>query len=169
MSNLPNEIRFARPGEVDAVLAILHEVRLWLADSGKKLWEERHIDTEAMREHGERGEIIVALEASEIIGTILMQTTDPHAWPESDPGEALYLHRMGVARAASGRGWGKRIISWAADYAKNAGVAAIRLDCVPRAQLMGMYASVGFSVAGTFPVRRFGYTLVRMQKVFSEN
>ena len=74
-----------------------------------------------MREHGERGEIIVALEAGEIIGTILMQTTDPHAWPESDPGEALYLHRMGVARAASGRGWGKRIISWAADYGKKRG------------------------------------------------
>ena len=164
-----DEIRFARPGETEVVIEILREALRWMTEAGKKIWEDGHIDPKVLQAMAARDEIILALEAGEPVGTILIQDADPEVWPEAEPGEAFYLHRMGVRRAASGRGWGKRIISWATDYAESAGVSAVRLDCVPRPQLMSMYTAVGFSVADTCLVLRRGYTVVRMQKVFAEN
>lgn len=57
-----------------------------------------------------------------------MLHNDPMVWDEKDTEPSLYLHRIVTNPAFRGRGYVKKIISWASEFGRAAGKRYIRLD-----------------------------------------
>ncbi|MER5914752.1 GNAT family N-acetyltransferase [Streptomyces sp. NPDC001982] len=85
---------------------------------------------------------------------------DPEFWTSADdPASALCVHRMAVARSASGVGVGARLLDWAAERAARQGKHWLRLDAWKDNEgLHRYYKSVGFTLVRIIdlPHRRSG-------------
>ena len=69
-------------------------------------------------------------------------------WTERG-GEAAYLHDLMVGSAASGQGWGRRLVQHVDAQARARGLSVVRLDCMEsNAELVGYYERTGFTVVG---------------------
>ncbi|WP_092781176.1 GNAT family N-acetyltransferase [Actinokineospora terrae] len=66
----------------------------------------------------------------QVVGTITVDDfADPDFWESGDDLEsALYVHRMAVRRAWSGRGIGSIMLDWATKIAREQGKKRLRLD-----------------------------------------
>ena len=152
-------IRRATTTDVDAVLGLVTDAARWLAERGSDQWQyttERH--RLAIERATGRGEVWVV---SDDTGAIVATTTlngyaDPEFWtPDDDPAGGLYVHRMAVARSASGQEIGSAMLDWAARQAVDAGKKWLRLDAwANNTALHDYYRNHGFE-----PVRllHFGH------------
>ena len=63
-----------------------------------------------------------------IIATVTVDTfADPDFWgPDDDPGSALYVHRMIVARDHAGQGIGDELTQWVEQFAGALGYDYVR-------------------------------------------
>ncbi|MFJ2868808.1 GNAT family N-acetyltransferase [Kitasatospora sp. NPDC087314] len=128
--------------------ALLIEASEWLASRGSDQWQfppRRDRLISAM----ERGECFLAYRDGEPIATLTVdEQADPEFWEPGDrPDEALYVHRMAVARKAAGRDVGAVLLGWAVDRAAAAGKRFLRLDAwKTNPDLHRYYLSQGFSL-----------------------
>lgn len=87
--------------------------------------------------------------AGDLIGTITVdRNADPAMWfPEDQPADAIYLHRMITEPAAKGAEVGSALIDWAARRAVNEGLKWVRLDAWrSNPGLWQYYANRGFEL-----------------------
>lgn len=125
-------IRRAQASDLDAALTLVMDAVQWLHQQGSDQWQypvERH--RLALTRTTARGEVwIVTDDPHTAVATITLNGyADPEFWtPADDPADALYVHRMAVARTASGHGLGSALLDWAARQAVNAGKKWLRLD-----------------------------------------
>jgi GNAT superfamily N-acetyltransferase len=100
------------------------------------------------------GEVFVVRGANGALdATLQLQDSDPDVWG-ADDGDALYLHRLTVARRCAGSGLGGRLLAWALGEAGARGRALLRLDCVASNDfLRRYYAAAGFSERGEARLR----------------
>jgi ribosomal protein S18 acetylase RimI-like enzyme len=143
-------IRRATAADIDAVLGLVLEATRWLAERGSDQWQytaERH--RRAIDRATARGEIwVVSNDINAIVATITLNGyADPEFWTsEDDPDDALYVHRMAVARTVAGREVGSTLLDWAARQAVDAGKKWLRLDAwANNSALHDYYRSHGFS------------------------
>ncbi|MBB6053252.1 GNAT family N-acetyltransferase [Armatimonas rosea] len=142
-----SEFRVARATVDEAPLAaaILLEVSEWLVAIGQKNWEPEWFTPESMVPNAERGELWLAWDGSDPVGTMLVAATDEDFWPEDAPGAALYVHRVAVARRAAGRGVSQALLRQAEAETVAAGVPYLKLDCrADRPKLRALYEAAGF-------------------------
>ncbi|UXN74757.1 GNAT family N-acetyltransferase [Devosia sp. A8/3-2] len=98
-----------------------------------------------------------------IAACMYLQGNDEIFWPDYPAGEALYIHKLAVARPFAGLGLSAMMLDWAAQQAVHAGRQYLRLDCAPRAKLLTNYHDAGFSrVGGDIVVE--GYSAARLQR-----
>ncbi len=150
------------PAELEAASSILVEVAGWLAARGMPLWEPAHLTTERLESSLGHGELFLAYGGDgAAVGTFLLQEADELFWPGDPPGEALYLHKLAVRRAAAGTGVAAAMLRWACEEAARRGRLFLRLDCdADRPALCSSYESAGFRAVderqiGAFRARRF--------------
>lgn len=142
-------IRRAIAADVDAVLGLIIEAARWLAERGSDQWHytaERH--RLAIERATARGEVWVLRDsAGTVVATITLNGyADPEFWTaEDDPADALYVHRMAVARTATGQEIGAALLDWAARQTVDAGKKWLRLDAwANNTALHDYYRSQGF-------------------------
>jgi GNAT superfamily N-acetyltransferase len=139
------EVRQAAPAEAALVSELLVEAAGWLRERGTPLWEPDQIGTAQVAPDVEAGLFFLARSGPEAVGTMRLAATDPRFWPDATPGEALYLHRLAVRRAASGGGTSSALLGWAAQHAASRGAQYLRLDCETcRPSLRKVYERFGF-------------------------
>jgi ribosomal protein S18 acetylase RimI-like enzyme len=125
-------IRRATPADIDAVLGLVTDAARWLAERGSDQWQyptERH--RLAIERATARGEVwVVYDDTGAIIATVTLNAyADPEFWtPDDDPADAFYVHRMAVARTASGQEVGSALLDWAGRQSVDAGKKWLRLD-----------------------------------------
>jgi GNAT superfamily N-acetyltransferase len=110
------------------------------------LWSFETLTADALRPAFAAGELFVARrqDNGEAVGAMSLQEEDRIFWPEVPPGEALFLHKLAVRRAAAGCGVSRCMIRWAADEARRRGLRSLRLDCDgTRPALRTFYESAG--------------------------
>lgn len=142
-----SEFRVARASVDEAPLAaaILREASLWLEAIGQKNWEPEWFTPESMVPNAERGELWLAWDGADAVGTMLLTGNDEDFWPEDSLGDALYVHRLAVARRAAGRGVAQALLQQAEDEAMAAGIPHLKLDCrADRPKLQSLYEGAGF-------------------------
>lgn len=149
----------ATPADVDAVLGLVTEATRWLAERGSDQWQyttERH--RVAIERAVARGEVwVVSDDTNTIVGTVTLNAyADPEFWTaEDDPTDALYLHRMVVARDVSGNDIGSAMLDWASRQSVDAGKKFLRLDAwATNADLHAYYRRRGFQLVR---ILRFGH------------
>jgi len=115
--------------DVATVAAMWNRAATWLRSRGSDQWQypvRRDNITRAI----DAGACWLAERAGDPLGTITVDTdADPHYWwPEDDPSDALYVHRMVVEGPARGCELGSALLDWAARRAQRDGRTWLRLD-----------------------------------------
>jgi GNAT superfamily N-acetyltransferase len=152
---MESEIRIAAPSEAKVVSEILTEAAEWLESRGIPLWSPEQLSVAAVSPEVQGGLFYLAWAGPVAVGTMRLTTSDPAFWPEAAPGEAIYLHRLAVRRAAAGGQVSSELLRWAASHAPAIGARYLRLDCETfRHSLRGVYERFGFQYHSERVVRR---------------
>jgi aminoglycoside phosphotransferase (APT) family kinase protein/GNAT superfamily N-acetyltransferase len=137
----------ARAEDVDTVVGLLSDAARWMDEHGIDQWPSPFPEAVVARTV-ERGETYLAFVGDRGVGSIAVSDDDPNVWGPQPP-DALYVHRLVVARAATGRAIGARLLDWATEQAVERGRAWLRLDCgAENGRLRGYYERLGFRHVG---------------------
>jgi GNAT superfamily N-acetyltransferase len=156
----------ARGGVADVAEAhrMICEVAEWLIAKGEALWGANETSLATLEEVALADELVMGRVAGEAAACMFLHRTDPDFWPGDPGGEAVYIHRLAVARAFHGRGFSGSMLAWAEDEARRTGCRFVRLDCEPRPKLMGLYRAAGYVPVDPGPVIVQGHAVIRQQK-----
>ncbi|MEV4568356.1 GNAT family N-acetyltransferase [Nonomuraea sp. NPDC049419] len=152
----PLSLRRAEPADLPGVLTLLADTAEWLYMRGVRQWPRGGFGPERIEPLiSER--VLYLLddelryldpdEAAPPVATIALDDhADPEFWqPADDPGAALYIHKLAVARPWSGSGLGDALLDWACSMAYASGLPWLRLDCAKsNPRLQDYYRSRGF-------------------------
>jgi GNAT superfamily N-acetyltransferase len=153
--------RQAAPGDVDTVLSILQEAAAWLTQMGQPLWRLDELTRETVRADVNAGIFFLFEIDGAVVGTVKFQLTDDFIWPDLDPSDSAFIHRLAIRRSAAGGQLSARILQWAIEETRRRGRSYLRLDCeASRAKLRALYESFGFQhvddrQAGPYFVSRY--------------
>jgi ribosomal protein S18 acetylase RimI-like enzyme len=152
----PLALRRAEPADLPGVLMLLSDTAEWLYAQGVRQWPRNGFGPERIEPLIE--ERVLFLLDDELryldpdasappVATIAVDGhADPEFWtPDDDPGAALYIHKLAVARPWSGSGLGDALLDWASAAAFASGLPWVRLDCAKaNPRLQDYYRSRGF-------------------------
>ncbi|GIG92835.1 GNAT family N-acetyltransferase [Plantactinospora endophytica] len=151
-------VRPGGAGDVAAVLALLDGATRWLVERGRTgQWgstphsgNPRRIAQ--VRRWAADGALYLAELAGRPVGAIVVGTAVPHVPPATEP--ELYVNLLVTDRAQAGRRIGARLLEYAEDLARAAGVDLLRVDCYAGddGALIRYYESQGFTVTEPFTV-----------------
>jgi GNAT superfamily N-acetyltransferase len=157
-------VRFAGVAEGETALSILLEAAAWGAARGTDIWSEGELRAIDFAAAARTRELVIGHEGAAPAATMLLQTSDPIYWPDDAPGDALYVHKVGVRRAFASRGWLTRLIAFAAAEARARSIDRLRLDTILRPRLRSMYERHGFITVVEEPLLRNGRQMIRMER-----
>lgn len=138
------ELRPADRSDVPAVIELLADTSAWLRSLGIDQWPPRFSDS-FISATVERGELQVAVEVGEVVGTITLQWSDPVFWGDRD--DAGFFHRLAVRRSHAGLG--RSLIDWADLQTEERGRPYLCLDAMTsNRRLRDYYEALDFEVVG---------------------
>ncbi len=155
------EIRRARRRDALAVQAVLLEAAEWLRERGDPLWSPDAFELEELGRDVAAGHYVVAWSGEQAVGVLRVTEEDPLFWPDANPEEALYLHRLAVRRAHAGGLVSTALLTWAGQRARRLGRRYLRLDCdANRPRLRALYERLGYvfdseRLVGSFHAARY--------------
>jgi ribosomal protein S18 acetylase RimI-like enzyme len=132
-----------------------------VAAHSRRLWRAAHVSLEAVTPDVADGMYFIAWVNGEAAGVVRLQMEDEEFWPDTTPGEALYLHRLAVRRRYAGGELARAMLAWIVERARERKRKYVRLDCAAdRPALRGVYERFGFRLyderdMGTFVVARY--------------
>ncbi|MFF5206348.1 GNAT family N-acetyltransferase [Streptosporangium sp. NPDC000396] len=124
-------LRRATVEDLPGVLALLARTADWLNARGVRQWPAGGFPAERIVPLIEEGAMYLLDDGEEPVATVALDGhADPEFWSsEDDPGSALYVHKLSVARSHSGRGLGEALLDWAGLRVLATGRRWLRLDC----------------------------------------
>lgn len=147
-------VRIALLEEASLVSNILTEAAVWIRDAGKPLWELEQLTVEQVAPDCEAGRFFLAWAQSTAVGTMRITDSDPDFWPDTNPREAIYLHRLAVRRSVAGGQVSTALLQHAAQVATQRRVRYLRLDALcDRKSLRNVYERFGFAFHSYHTVR----------------
>ena len=160
------ELAIARAGleAVPDVYELIRDIAHWLIDRGDALWGDEEISLDELVSVARAGELVTGRAAGTLAACMYLHHEDRVFWPEARPGEALYVHRLGVARQFAGAGFSHAMLDWAVREARRMDRSFVRLDCEPRPKLLALYRDAGFAPVDPGPVQVGRHRVVRQQK-----
>jgi GNAT superfamily N-acetyltransferase len=139
------KIQQAAPGEAALVSEILSEAALWIRELHEPLWELAQVSAAQVAPDCNAGYFHLAWSGQSALGTMRLTDEDPSFWPNAPPGEAIYIHRLAVRRAAAGGRVSTALLQHAIKVAKKRGAPFLRLDAeASRQTLRRVYEQFGF-------------------------
>jgi GNAT superfamily N-acetyltransferase len=150
--------------DVSEAHRIICEVAEWLIGKGETLWGANETSLATLEAVARADELVMARIGREAAACMFLHRSDPDFWPGDPAGEAVYIHRLAVARAFAGRGFAGRMLAWAEEEARRMGRRYVRLDCEPRPKLIALYRSAGYLPVDPAPAVVHGYSVIRQQK-----
>ncbi|WP_433439476.1 GNAT family N-acetyltransferase [Nonomuraea sp. CA-141351] len=152
----PLALRRAEPEDLPGVLTLLADTAEWLYAQGVRQWPRGGFGPERIEPLIEERVLFLLddelryLDPDESAPPVATIALDGHADPEfwtldDDPGDALYVHKLAVARPWSGSGLGDALLDWAGASAHAVGLPWLRLDCAKgNRRLQEYYRRRGF-------------------------
>ncbi|MGV9774803.1 GNAT family N-acetyltransferase [Streptosporangium sp. NPDC003464] len=124
-------LRRATGADLPGVLALLAETAGWLNRRGVRQWPAGGFPAERIAPLIEEGTMYLLDGEEGPAATLALDGhADPEFWAAEDgPESALYVHKLSVARAHSGRGLGEALLDWAGLRVLATGRRWLRLDC----------------------------------------
>lgn len=153
------------PDDVPEVDALIRATADWLIRKGEPLWGPNETSLDELRRVARIGELVIGRVERELATCMFLHNEDRLFWPQVPEGEALYIHRLAVARKFAGRGYSHAMLEWAAAEARGTGRGFLRLDCEPRAKLLALYLAAGYRRIDPTPIQVGEHFVVRHEKV----
>ncbi len=160
----PEEVRILRAevGELDTVLEILNDAANWLLSKGIDQWRPESFSRSSTAEKIRLGEVYLAKQNHQSIGTITLQWSDRFFWVDDDT-DAGYVHKLAIKSNYTGKGFGRQLLEWAEQTTKAAGKRYLRLDCMfENPRIRQYYEDAGFTYRGE--VRGEGWNAALYEK-----
>jgi GNAT superfamily N-acetyltransferase len=139
-----------RAGAADAehILRMRRAAEDWLAERAIEQWPRGRVSLADVLGQIGRGEWHVVRCAGRPCGGLRLLWSDERVW-QRDNAFAAYVHGLVIDRRHAGDGVGARLLRWAAEQGRVAGVRWLRLDCVQHnTRLRRYYADQGFREVG---------------------
>jgi GNAT superfamily N-acetyltransferase len=153
-------VRIRRGSVADAplLLALFDEAVAWLVARGQpgqwgsEPWSARPRAVARVYEWSQSPGLRIAEDGrGNPLGALVLGAHPPHVEPTDEP--ERYVEALVTSRAHAGRGVGARLVAAAADEAREAGAAVLRVDCWAGAPpLVAWYERQGFERSGAFDV-----------------
>ncbi|MGW1001341.1 GNAT family N-acetyltransferase [Streptomyces sp. NPDC002520] len=126
-------LRPAAAKDVPALLALRTEAERWLRTKDTDQWSDPETGERAIgkwRASIDEGRAWVVVDKGErVLATVSRGPVDRDFWTDADhPESGLYLYKLIVAREASGRHLGTRVIDWMSRLAALEGRSWVRID-----------------------------------------
>lgn len=140
-------IRSARQADLQRIDALWIDAGRWLAGKGQNQWQYP-LNQTRVESSIARGECWMVTTSQIAIATVTLDSyADPDFWIAADhPQDALYLHRIIVAREWSGHKVGAAIVAWALQRTLSAERRWLRLDAWrSNESLKHYYLNLGFT------------------------
>jgi GNAT superfamily N-acetyltransferase len=159
----PRDVSIAagEPDDLAAYVELLEEAGSWLWERGVRQWEPGSNRQQAglLRRFLESGVLVLARAGDRLAGGCILTRTPTPEW-DGRAGDAIYLHKLVVARFAAGRALGQRLLAWSERWTASRGAPLLRLDCWDgNERLRRYYLDAGFDERES--VESHGY-LVRL-------
>ena len=141
-------VRPARPAEVPLCADILAATARDRQRRGEPLWPPSALTAEALaRQYPPEAFASAGWHSGG--GHHDSAGSDPDFWPDAAPGEALYLHKLGVRPEFQGQKLARRMLEAALSEAGSSGCSFLRLDTAwDRPKLRAIYDAFGFEGRG---------------------
>ncbi|MCI8839715.1 MAG: GNAT family N-acetyltransferase [Oscillospiraceae bacterium] len=136
------------PNCPERAIAIMREVAAWGRERGLRVWLEQWLTPEELLtdEAGPSNFYVGAVDGEEACAFIL-QWSDREWWPEAEPFEAGYLHKLCVRRKFAHRGMTAQVVEAVKAECARRGVRRLRLDTGAEETAVGrIYLAAGFEV-----------------------
>jgi GNAT superfamily N-acetyltransferase len=143
---------------------LIREAADWLIAKGEPLWGPNETSYEDLRRVARAGELVMGRIGGEAVTCMYLHDEDPLFWPQANPGEAFYVHRLAVARKHAGRGLAQAMLQWAENEVRTRKRDYLRLDCEPREKLLALYRNAGFARIDAKPIQVGEHFVVRHEK-----
>jgi GNAT superfamily N-acetyltransferase len=153
-------IRTGSAADAPAVVGLFDEAVAWLVARGQEgqwgttPWSQRP-ELVARTHAWARGDgLRIAQEDGDAtpLGALVLGAHPPHVEPIDEP--EAYVEALVTSRAHAGRRIGAQLVAAAAEEARDAGAAVLRVDCWAGAPpLVAWYERQGFRRSGRFDVR----------------
>ena len=144
--NAPFMIRPATPDDVVAVQSMLVEVAHWLLSRGVPQWDPQQFDRSAIASWLDNGVVLLACHDADPVGTVSITWSD-RLWADF-PGDAGYVHKLAVRRAAAGQGVSLRLLKEVEQVVVAHQRHKVRLDCwAGNVALRRFYTQAGFTLS----------------------
>lgn len=138
-------IRRVNESNITEFSSILIEAAQWMIANGFENWDPKALTEENISDKCSIGELYICYVNDKPAGCLKLQEKDEIFWPEYKENDALYIHKLAVGRAYSGKGIAPYMIDWAKKETKRAGRKYLRLDCIAdRKRLCDFYERNGF-------------------------
>ena len=144
--------------------ALIRATADWLIRKGEPLWGPNETSLDELKRVARAGELILGRVERELASCMFLHDEDRLFWPQVPLGEALYLHRLAVARNHAGRGYAHAMLEWAVGEARAKGRRFLRLDCEARPKLLALYAEAGYRRIDPAPIVVGEHFVVRHEK-----
>lgn len=149
--------------EIEPVLAMVRGLSRWLATRGIRQWSDS-FPTSVLEAEVARRELFVLRQEGEIAASVALSKEAGDFW-EASEGNALYLHRLTVARNRGGEKLGEAVVAWAENHARKTGADRLRLVCdAGNPFLPGYYARLGFQAEGSIYFEPWKMTFAKFGK-----
>ncbi|MFI6498614.1 GNAT family N-acetyltransferase [Nonomuraea typhae] len=136
----PLTLRRAVPADLRGVLSLLADTAEWLCARGIRQWPRGGFGPERIAPLIDEHVLYVVDDelsyfdpdqAERPVATIALDAhADSEFWTPADhPADALYVHKLAVARPWSGSGLGEALLDWAGATTHASGRPWLRLDC----------------------------------------
>jgi ribosomal protein S18 acetylase RimI-like enzyme len=140
------------------------EVTSDLRKKGINQWDRFYPNRFIMKRDLKKGTLFGFKEVNQLIGAVVLDQDESKQYRKlqwnDHSGRPLIIHRLAVHPLHQGKGLGKRLLTFAEEYALKKSYTSIRMDVYSQNPgAVGMYESAGYQVRGTitFPFRKVPY------------
>jgi ribosomal protein S18 acetylase RimI-like enzyme len=152
------EIRHATPQDLHEVMGLIRSCVSHMESQGIHQWDAIYPDEAILEKDIERHELFLLEKDDHICGIMaLNELQDPEyqavQWQLS--GKALVVHRLAIAPSSQGKGFARKLMQFAYDFAKERQYATIRLDAFAyNPSAVSLYKRLGYQKVGTVVFRK---------------
>lgn len=141
------DIRFISNNEIDIFLRFLTKIARWLNENDKEMWSIDRLEKDIFLKNNKNFECYLGYIDDVPVASVILRESDEFMWPNVKVNETIFVGKLGVDRAYSGRGIGRYMLDFAQNEAIKRNKKYLRLDCYANRQyLCYLYEDYGFKL-----------------------
>lgn len=154
------KIQLASSIHITPIFQIYQDAKITLDAQGIFQWTDAYPNIEIVKSDIEKGETYILKDENQLVGVIILNEEQDPQYKEIDwkfdDQKVLVVHRLAVNPTSQGKGYARKLMDFAENYALENNYAVIRLDAfIPHDRVIQFYLKRNYLIRGEtfFPGR----------------